>query len=141
MTSTGVVTCVSINQTSDKKFKKNIEPIANSLDIVQRLHGVKYLWRSEEYSNRRIFNNKIQMGLIAQDVEKVLPDVVSTDSDGLKSIGYTQLIPLLLEAIKALSSNSKRNDLVKNQSIRILRDDVDRLQYQVAEYKKLLQIR
>jgi hypothetical protein len=82
---------------SDIRLKKNIEPLTNSLDKVLQLQGVKYDW-TEENKNKR----QATIGLIAQEVEKVVPEVVveyDMYSD-LKDIKYSHLTALLIEAVK-----------------------------------------
>lgn len=84
---------------SDKKFKKNIKKIPNSLDKVKQLRGVNYeLNYSDSLS---IFNTDDQyMGVVAQEVEEVVPEVVKTLPDGTKAVAYQNLVGLLIEAIK-----------------------------------------
>jgi hypothetical protein len=82
---------------SDIRLKKNIEPLTNSLDKVLQLQGVKYDW-TEENKNER----QATIGLIAQEVEKVVPEVVveyDMYSD-LKDIKYSHLTALLIEGMK-----------------------------------------
>jgi hypothetical protein len=87
----GSVTAVSFLYSSDKRLKKNIQPISG-LDKILRLQGVNFDWKS---------NNQTEIGLIAQDVEKVYPELVITDPNtGLKSIKYGNLVAPLIEAIK-----------------------------------------
>lgn len=87
-TATGDVTAFS-----DITLKKNIELIPNALDKVLNLRGVTY--------NRiDIENEPKQSGVIAQEVEKVLPEVVHTNGDGIKSVSYGNMVGLLIEAIK-----------------------------------------
>ncbi len=87
-TATGNVTAYS-----DIKLKENIEPIVNSLDKVNQINGVTF---------DRIDTPELgrQMGVIAQDVEKVCPELVSTDEEGTKSVAYGNMVGLLIEAIK-----------------------------------------
>ena len=63
---------------------------------------MRYSWRKEEYPERN-FDDRVQLGFIAQEIEKILPEVVDTDSKGWKSVQYTQIVALLVEAIKDLS--------------------------------------
>jgi hypothetical protein len=69
------------------------------LSQVRRIAGVYYKMRREEFPQFS-FNGKQQVGVVAQDIEKVFPAVVSTDKDGYKSVAYTKLVPILLEAVK-----------------------------------------
>jgi len=84
---------------SDMKLKKNIAVINNPMSSLMQLRGVSYNWNSEAYPGRE-FAAGIHYGLIAQEVEQVFPDMVSTDENGEKAIAYAEMIPLLLEAIK-----------------------------------------
>jgi len=92
ITCNGNITGLDIIATSDKRVKDNIITIESALEKVSKLRGV-YFERKNEIGTRRI-------GLIAQEVEEVLPEVVYTDSDGLKSVSYGSITGLLIEAIK-----------------------------------------
>jgi len=78
---------------SDERIKTNIKTIENALDKVTQLRGVEY---------DRIDIEKHQIGVIAQEVEKVIPDVVHTSEDGMKSVAYGNLVAVLIESIKDL---------------------------------------
>jgi len=82
----------TITETSDERLKKNIQPLVSSLAKLAQLRGVSFKWKDEPQDN--------QIGLVAQEVEKILPEIVSTDSEGYKSIAYGKLTAVLLEAIK-----------------------------------------
>jgi len=93
---------------SDKRLKENIVNIPNALDKVMDINGVEFDW-STEYMEAHggqddLFNRKHQVGVIAQEVEKVLPEVVADRPDGYKAVRYEQLVPLLVEAIKELKT-------------------------------------
>ena len=84
---------------SDVKWKMNVKPLENSLDQVMKLQAVSYDWRIEEYKNMHFETGK-QVGLIAQEVEKILPELVREDKEGNKAISYEKFTAVLLEAIK-----------------------------------------
>lgn len=84
---------------SDRRWKKNITSLTNSLDKVQRLRGVSYDWKRSEFAEMNFPEGK-QIGLIAQEVEIVLPEVVRTGTDGYRSVDYCKLVALLIEANK-----------------------------------------
>jgi hypothetical protein len=88
-----------IQESSDRRFKKDIIKLGNSLEKVMLLEAVSYNWRVEEFPEKR-FGDKKEIGLIAQDLEQVYPELVSTDQDGYKSVQYSHLVPVLIEAIK-----------------------------------------
>jgi hypothetical protein len=76
---------------SDIRYKSNIKRLTGALDTVKQLKGVTYNYKG---------NERTSIGFIAQEVEPILPEVVSTDADGFKSIGYANIVALLSEAIK-----------------------------------------
>jgi hypothetical protein len=94
---------------SDVRLKKNIQPFSGALDKVVQLQPVSYNWRAEEYPQYHFGSSKA-FGLIAQEVEKVFPDMVSVDKDGFKRVNYSQLPYLMLQAIRELK--------VENDSLR-----------------------
>jgi hypothetical protein len=89
----GTCTGVDFIATSDQRIKTNITTISNALDIVKELRGVYFT---------RIGQTKQTIGVIAQEVETVLPEVVYTDSEGLKSVSYGNMVSVLIEAVKVL---------------------------------------
>jgi len=84
----------NITAFSDIKLKDNIEVIPNALDKVVQIRGVTFDRIDEEVPR--------QSGVIAQEVEKVLPEVVITNKNGIKSVAYGNLVGLLIESIKEL---------------------------------------
>jgi hypothetical protein len=86
-------------QGSDERWKKNISGVKNALEKVINLHGVTYEWKKEEYQDKG-FDNGRHYGVLAQEVEKVLPEAVKEDPNGYKGVAYNELIPILIEAIK-----------------------------------------
>ncbi|MDD5078463.1 MAG: tail fiber domain-containing protein, partial [Candidatus Omnitrophica bacterium] len=85
--------------TSDKRFKKNIVILDNSLRKILRLKGVKFDWRQKEFKDKNFVSGR-QIGIIAQEMEKEFPELVMTDKEGYKSIAYDKFTAVLLEAIK-----------------------------------------
>lgn len=86
------VTAVAFLYSSDRTLKTNILPINNALDKVNKLEGVSFNWKN---------SGGAELGLIAQDVEKVLPELVVTNpTTGLKSVKYGNIVPVLIQAIK-----------------------------------------
>ena len=70
---------------SDQRWKKNLQPLESSLDKISKLQGVSYEWKMDEYPDFGLTEGK-QIGLIAQDVEKELPELVSENKDGHNSL-------------------------------------------------------
>jgi trimeric autotransporter adhesin len=85
--------------TSDRRFKTDIVPIDSSLSKVSKLQGVYYNWDRKKWPQKNFTEGK-QIGLIAQEVEKVVPEVVNTDKEGYKSLSYDKLTAVLIEAVK-----------------------------------------
>lgn len=90
------ITCQgSVNALSDVRVKENIETISNGLSLVTSLRGVTY---------NKIGREKVKVGVIAQEVEEVLPHVVTTDEDGMKAVDYGNMVAVLIEAVKELEA-------------------------------------
>jgi hypothetical protein len=109
---------------SDARFKKKVAPLHQSLEKILKLKGVQYEMMVEEFPERN-FTSGNQIGLIAQDVEKIIPEVVSTGIDGYKSVDYAKLVPLLIEAIK---TQEEKNVLLKKE-----------MQQQIDALKKMME--
>jgi hypothetical protein len=88
-----------VSCSSDIRYKKDITPLTNALNNVMQLRGVNYYWKTKEFPEKQ-FPDTRQIGFIAQELEKVYPEVVFTDKDGYKSVDYSRLTPILVEAIK-----------------------------------------
>jgi hypothetical protein len=98
----GQVTATTLVETSSIAFKENVNPIENALETVLQLLGVTY--------DRKDSSIKNEVGLIAEDVYKIAPNLVSTDQNGKPyGLQYTKLTAYLIEAIKTL--NAEINEL------------------------------
>jgi len=96
LTVTGTVTYGKLAQSkSDRRLKKDIQPLETPLDKVSKLEGKKFKWKDD---------NAQDFGVIAQEVEKVLPELTSEDKEGYKSVNYQGMIPYLIESIKELKN-------------------------------------
>ena len=115
-----------INITSDVRYKKNINSIPNALEKLSKLNPVNYNWRQDEFSIAG-FNDKKQWGFIAQEVEKVMPELVSDDINGFKSLNYTGVIPLLTKAMQ-----EQQTEMEKQQK------EIDQLKAQLQSIMKML---
>ena len=92
-TTSGITVTGSVNATSDLYLKENIQPVKSALEIVNQLEGVRFDWKDSGESS---------LGVIAQDLEKVLPELVS-ETNGVKSVNYNGIIAVLIQAIKELN--------------------------------------
>ena len=99
---TGDITAYS---TSDERLKTNVTPILDSLNKIGEIQGYEYDWIENEYHN----NTGHDIGVIAQEIEKIAPEAVSTRDNGYKAVKYEKLVPILIQAIKEL--NEKVNKL------------------------------
>ena len=111
---------------SDRRWKQNVGGIPHALEMVCRLRGTRFDWRRQKTGERN-FPPGRQLGVIAQEVERVVPEVVHTDSDGYKSVDYARLVPLLIEAVK------EQDTVIKRQAKRY-----DSLRREVRELKVLV---
>ena len=111
----GGVSSNGVLLTSDAKFKKNLLPINDSLEKVLGMKGLSYEWKTDEYIEKS-FPEGRHYGVIAQQIEKVLPEVVNTAPDGTKAVAYTEIIPVLIEAIK---EQQKQIDELKKRLVEL----------------------
>ncbi len=105
----GRLKTAGINELSDERYKSGITTLAGALGKLMQLRGTEYFWRTEEFPALNLGKEK-QMGVIAQEVEKVLPELVHTDDDGYKAVDYTKMIPLLIEAIKEQEARLEKQE-------------------------------
>lgn len=96
--SSGLLTSTDYNSSSDVALKDNIKDINNPLDLLSQLHGYSFTWKE---------TGDKSFGLSAQEVEKVLPEIVRNRPDGFKGINYLNIIAILIEAVKELKEEIK----------------------------------
>ncbi len=89
----------AFNGLSDARCKEGVEPLHSALDAVRRLRGVRFEWKEGECGGRETPEGP-QLGFLAQEVEEVLPEVVTTGRSGYRSVAYGSVVPVLVEAIK-----------------------------------------
>lgn len=92
----------SLTQSSDARLKTNIHPIQNSLQKIISLNGYHYNWIEASRAKN------LQTGVLAQEIEKQMPELVNTNDEGVKSVNYTGMIPYLIEAIKELKEVNEK---------------------------------
>ena len=90
-TTGGILSSTVFTSTSDITKKTNIQNIKNAVDLTKQINGVKFDWKE---------NGTSSAGVIAQEVEKVLPEIVHANDEGIKSVNYNGVVGLLVEAIK-----------------------------------------
>jgi hypothetical protein len=111
---------------SDSRWKKAITPCDDALERVTQLQGVTFQWTDPSRGEG------IQIGVIAQDVEQVFPEVVSTDSEGYKSVAYDRLVAPLIEAVKELKAENEQYQ----QELEILKAEKIRMQVENTQMKE-----
>jgi hypothetical protein len=94
LTVSGDVTAIDFNSTSDKTLKINIEKLNNSIEILKQINPVSFNWKE---------NGEKSYGVIAQELEKILPELVK-DNNGTKTVSYIPLIALIIDAILELNN-------------------------------------
>ena len=95
-----VCTTGSYQTCSDGRFKENVQPLADSLDKILKLRGVQFDWKRDEFPEHR-FSHARQVGFVAQELAKVLPELVSGGDRGqvFYSVSSVALVPVLFAAI------------------------------------------
>ncbi len=114
---------------SDKRLKTDIVPINGALDKVLQLKGIYHYWDTLNFPNRS-FSSERTIGLIAQDVQKVFPELISTDDDGYLGVNYTKFTAVLLQAMKeqqALIDQQNQNNEKQQYQIDFLMEELKAL--------------
>jgi hypothetical protein len=122
----GNMECVALNQVSDLRLKTDIQPICDALSKIELLQGVSFRWNQNAKSVGATPGDS-QIGIIAQDIEKVFPELVNTPENGYKSVDYTKLTAVLIEAVKEL-----RTDM------QVLASENQNLRKEIKELKETL---
>ncbi|WP_425390602.1 tail fiber domain-containing protein [Ekhidna sp.] len=139
-TFSGTVTATSFPTSSDKRFKDNIEPLTNSLSNTLKISGYTYKWNDVAKEVKGISDEKEQIGVLAQELEKVYPQLVKTDAEGYKSVNYPALTTVLIEAIKELNAEVKtlkaENEELKSNALKTAE-----LSKRIETIEKLLELK
>jgi hypothetical protein len=93
---------------SDKQLKDNITLITNPIEKIMKIGGYTFDW-----NDKQTFNSGKDYGVIAQEIEEIMPELVNVNHNGFKAVRYEKITPLLIEAIK------EQNSMIKNQKERI----------------------
>ncbi|MDP2090541.1 MAG: tail fiber domain-containing protein [Candidatus Gracilibacteria bacterium] len=112
----GYAFATSWNSSSDLRLKEDIKPIENIFEMIDKIRGVNFTWKDTK---------KHDMGVIAQEIEKVFPEFVTTKNDGFKTVEYGKLVAPLIEAVKELKKENEEKDkqieTLKKQNEEILK--------------------
>lgn len=112
-----------LTSASDARLKKDIEPLHDALTALDSIHGVRFRWRN---------SGAPDVGVIAQDVERVFPELVRNDAKGYKSVVYTNLVAVVIEALK-------QNRAEQGAEIQALKDRNDLLQTRLDQLEAKLE--
>ena len=116
----GNVKAFNVLVPSDIRFKRNITLIERALDRILQLSGYNYYFKEANP------DQSLQSGLIAQEVQKLIPELVKADDKGMLSVNYPGFIPYLIQSIK--EQNHRIDQLSKeNEELKKLRDEVAEL--------------
>jgi hypothetical protein len=120
---------------SDSILKRNVKPIESVSEKIERVKGVYFEFKADEFPDRNLPAGR-HIGVIAQDVETVFPELVTTDSEGMKAVAYPQLTAVLIEAAKA------QNARIREQQERIdeLSAEVEALKDAVSQVNHLVNL-
>lgn len=99
----GVTQSLAYFAISDQKFKKDISKINNALDLIKKMEGKTYFWRTDEFKEKGFPTNR-QYGFIAQELERVVPEAVAIKENGDRSVNYDMFIPILVQSVKEQSA-------------------------------------
>ena len=124
----------SVAAWSDIRAKKNIETIPDALNKILQVRGVTFDWRTDEFPDKK-FKTTRDMGVIAQEIEKVFPETVQTAPDGYKSVAYPELIAPLINAVKELYAKWSSDSQVVHREIASLKEENTQIKKENADIK------
>ncbi len=114
--------------TSDRRYKKQINTLDNSLSNILSLRGTNYYWKDKSK------DDQLQFGVIAQEIEEVFPNLVHTNNEGYKSVNYIGLVPVLIEATKEQQTIiDEQKEEIETQKI-----ELENLKKQITELKTIV---
>jgi len=120
-------------QTSDRRLKKGIESLDYGLEEVLQLHPVSYQWKDEKY--KKDAGNEQHLGLVAQDVQNVIDEIVNkpSDTDGYLGMSYSELIPVLVHAIQEQQQIIQKQEQALKEKNEKMQSQIDLLRQQIQE--------
>ncbi len=126
LASCGVLLC------SDQRFKTKVEPVGDALSLVEKLRPVRYDWKREAFPDRK-FTDDRQLGLIAQEVRKIAPELVQQDNEGYLAVDYARITPLLVQALKQVRSEKDSQVAELQAANDALQSRLDRIESMLRE--------
>jgi exonuclease VII small subunit len=127
----GNITALSVTETSDVRLKTNILPLNNALANLMKMRGVTYNWLDKTKPQGN------QIGVIAQEVEAIYPEFVHTDDKGMKSVNYSQMVAVLIEAIKELNTKVATLE-TENSTLKASVAKVETIEQQLKQIQAML---
>jgi hypothetical protein len=105
----GTAYATDFASTSDIRLKNVVGFVDNAMNIIDQLNGVKFTWNDigTKLGYESTHERGIEVGVLAQEVQAVLPEAIHTDTNGYLRVSYDRLVPVLLEAIKELNARIK----------------------------------
>jgi len=134
----GTLHAQNIVQYSDLRLKTNIKELTDALETVKKLQGKNFTWKHNQVFDKDEPQKRV-IGLIAQEVQRVLPDAVYTDEQGFLSVSYVDMIPMVLEALKQHLRNYDSDKRSLKSDMAEISKQVDQLQQYKGE--KAAQVR
>ncbi len=133
----GDVLAVNYKNSSDRRWKKDISMISDAQQTLNGIRPVSYQWRVDEFPEKD-FDNEIHYGVIAQELEKVLPELVSTDNEGYKSVDYLGMIGLLIKGFQERGEEIERLNAELSAKTSSNKDELATLESRLARLEALL---
>lgn len=127
----------AVTHSSDARFKKNVKSIEGALAKTQKLNGYTYNWNKLAEKQKGIKSKEEQVGVLAQELEVVFPQLVKTDDEGYKAVNYAALTAVLIEAVKELSEQVSALQ-GENAELKAELTKVDELEIKIDLIQKLL---
>lgn len=122
----GVVRAQSFIQFSDLRLKTDISDLKDAVKLISQLEGKTFVWKDDQLPQET--GGKRVIGLIAQQVQKILPEAVHEDENGYLSVSYSELIPVLIEAFKSQMEEQKQEREETQKQLKELRLKLEEIQ-------------
>lgn len=114
----GVVHAKAFLQFSDLRFKADVKDLTDALNIISKLEGKSFVWKKGEEDTQE--GGRRVIGFIAQEVRKVIPEVVHEDENGYLSVAYAELVPFVVQGLKELMVRTEQEKQETREQLREL---------------------
>jgi len=132
----GTIKARQFIQYSDIRLKTNIEDLTDAVEILSKLQGKYYKWKKNDDYDIPSGGNRV-IGLIAQEVQRVVPEVVHEDQNGMLSVSYTEIVPILIEALKQHMNDYKSDKGQVEEDLNRLKINYSTLNEKMSELEGL----